>query len=489
MGIRLGCIADDFTGATDLANNLVRAGMRVVQLIDVPPVGPDRTTAEKAAADRSTAARTAAEQVVDADAMNADAMNVDAMDADAVVIALKSRTVPAAEAVEASLRALDWLRSAGAEQIYFKYCSTFDSTPAGNIGPVTEALLDALGSDFTIATPAFPDNGRTVFKGHLFVGDVLLSESGMRDHPLTPMTDSNLVSVLGAQTTRAVGLIDHTVVADGPQAIRERIGALRAEGRGMAVVDAVSNDDLVRLGAAVKGMPLVTAGSGLAIGLPANWGVKPSPAAAQLPPAGGHAAVIAGSVSAATNRQVRAFLDTGRPAFSVDPLRIADGEDVAAQALEFAAAHLADGPVLVYSTEAPEAVRTVQGRLGAAEAGELVERTLARVARGLVELGVRRLVVAGGETSGAVVQALGITGLRIGPQIDPGVPWCAATLPHKDALRTGRETPPTGGDTLDTGGDTPHSGGDTLHIALKSGNFGGPDFFTASFACLDRETS
>ncbi|MFJ8952895.1 3-oxo-tetronate kinase [Streptomyces sp. NPDC102381] len=422
MAIRLGCIADDFTGATDLANNLVRAGMRVVQLIDVP--APDAATPR---------------------------------DADAVVIALKSRTVPAAEAVDSSLRALEWLRSAGAEQIYFKYCSTFDSTPAGNIGPVTEALMDALGTDFTVATPAFPDNGRTVFKGHLFVGDVLLGESGMRHHPLTPMTDSNLVSVLAAQMERPVGLIDHKAVAAGPEAITERIAAMRKDGIGAAIVDAVSNDDLVRLGVAVAGLPLVTAGSGLAIGLPANWGIEPSPEAADLPAASGHLAVVAGSVSAATNGQVRAFLDTGRPAFSVDPLRIAAGEDVAAEALAFADTHLSsEGPVLICSTESPDAVRDVQGRVGAAEAGELVERTLARVAQGLVERGVRRLVVAGGETSGAVVQALGLDGLRIGPQIDPGVPWCAAPL----------------------------ADGDTLHITLKSGNFGGPDFFTASFDLL-----
>lgn len=424
MGIRLGCIADDFTGATDLANNLVRAGMRVVQLIDVPPTG----VAEPA-------------------------------DADAVVIALKSRTTPASEAVTASLRALEWLRSAGAEQIYFKYCSTFDSTRAGNIGPVTEALMDALGTDFTVATPAFPDNGRTVFKGHLFVGDVLLGESGMRHHPLTPMTDSNLVSVLGAQTARPVGLIDHTVVAAGADAIRERVSTLREEGVGAAIVDAVSNDDLLRLGAAVKELPLVTAGSGLAIGLPANWGFEPSPTAARLPPSTGLQAVVSGSVSGATNGQVREFLDSGRPAFSVDPLRIAAGEDVAGQALAFAAERLAEGPVLVHSTVTPDAVKEVQGRLGIAEAGELVEQTLARVARGLIELGVRQLVVAGGETSGAVVRALGLTGLRIGPQIDPGVPWCAAVLPD----------------------------GAPLHIALKSGNFGGPEFFTASFARLDRE--
>ncbi|MFD8192879.1 3-oxo-tetronate kinase [Streptomyces wuyuanensis] len=428
MGIRLGCIADDFTGATDLANNLVRAGMRVVQLIDVPEEGP------------------AGQRPVDADA---------------VVIALKSRTVPAAEAVDASLRALAWLREAGAEQIYFKYCSTFDSTPAGNIGPVSEALMEAMGTDFTIATPAFPDNGRTVFKGHLFVGDVLLADSGMRNHPLTPMTDSNLVSVLGAQTKGAVGLIDHAVVAAGAEAVRGRVDELREAGVRIAVADAVSNDDLVRLGAAVRGLPLVTAGSGLAIGLPVNWGFEPSLEAARLPPAHGHAAVVSGSVSVATNRQVREFLNSGRPAFAVDPLSIAAGEDVVGEALAFAAARLGDGPVLVYSTEAPEAVRTVQGRLGAAEAGDLVERALAAVARGLVDRGVRRLVVAGGETSGAVVRALGVTALRIGPQIDPGVPWCAARL----------------------------AGGDTLHLALKSGNFGGPAFFTAAFGLTAREAS
>ena len=214
MKIKLGCIADDFTGATDLANNLVRSGMRVVQTIGVP-IGPLNT------------------------------------EVDAVVVALKSRTITAAEAVVQSLDALRWLQAQCAEQIYFKYCSTFDSTPEGNIGPVTEALMDALSTDFTIATPAFPDNGRTVFKGYLFAGNVLLSESGMQNHPLTPMTDPNLVRVMQAQTKRQVGLLDHTVIARGPQAIAERIAALRAEGVVVAIVDATSNDDLLRLGPAL----------------------------------------------------------------------------------------------------------------------------------------------------------------------------------------------------------------------------------------------
>jgi len=416
--IFLGCIADDFTGATDLANNLVRAGMRVAQTIGVP-AGP-----------------------LDAEV-------------DAVVVALKSRTIAPSEAVAQSLAALAWLQAQGAQQIYFKYCSTFDSTAQGNIGPVTEALMDALKTDFSIATPAFPDNGRTVFKGHLFVGEVLLNESGMQNHPLTPMTDPNLVRVMQAQTRRKVGLIDHKAVARGEASIRARIDELRAQGVGVAIVDAVSNDDLLRLGAALKGMALVTGGSGVAIGLPANFGLVPSLQASQLPPAAGLKAVVSGSCSLATNRQVKHFIDGGRPALAIDPLRIASGADVAAEALAWAAARLAAGPVLFYSTADPAAVKTVQGQLGVEDAGAMVERTLGEISRGLVGLGVRQLVLAGGETSGACVQALGITQMKIGPQIDPGVPWCHAFTA---------------------------SGG--LHLTLKSGNFGTDDFFTKAFTML-----
>eukprot|EP01035_Chromulina_nebulosa_P000659 gene659-914_t len=332
----LGCIADDFTGATDLANNLVRAGMRVVQAIGVP------------------------EDPLDADV-------------DAVVVALKSRTIAPAEAIAQSLEALRWLQSQGARQIYFKYCSTFDSTPQGNIGPVTEALMDALQCDFTIATPAFPDNKRTVFKGYLFAGDVLLNESGMQNHPLTPMTDPNLVRVLQAQCKRKVGLIDYAVVARGETAIAERIAQLKAEGVSIAIVDAVSNDDLLRMGPALAKMPLVTAGSGVAIGLPANFGLAPSSQASALPEAGGKTAVVSGSCSLATNRQVQDFIQRGGAAIAVDPLRIAQGVDVAAEALAWAAPLIDKGPVLVYSTAEAGAVKSVQGRLGVEEAGAMVE--------------------------------------------------------------------------------------------------------------------
>ena len=424
----IGCIADDFTGATDLANNLVRAGMRCVQTIGVPDGGA-------------------------------------AVQADAIVVALKSRTVPAAEAVEQSLAALRWLQAQGVEQIYFKYCSTFDSTPEGNIGPVTEALLDALhgpGQGFTIACPAFPVNQRTVFKGHLFVGDVLLSDSGMRHHPLTPMTDANLVRVMQAQTRRKVDLVAQDVVAAGPQAIRERFAVLQAEGVSVAVVDAVSNEDLMLIGQALAGMPLVTAGSGIAIGLPQNWPQLQARGADvradALPPARGAQAVVSGSCSVATNAQVLHFKQSGRPSLAIDPLAIAAGEDVAAQALAWAEPLLASGPVLFYATAEPSAVRAVQEKLGVARAGEMVEHTLSRIAAGLVQRGVRQLLVAGGETSGAVVQALGVQRMAIGPQIDPGVPWTSV--------------------------DTPLCPGEQVHVALKSGNFGSTDFFTKAFAQL-----
>lgn len=416
MAALLGCIADDFTGGTDLAGMLVKAGMRTVQLIGVP---------EHPAPD----------------------------DVDAVVIALKSRTSPVDDAVAQSLRALRWLREAGCRQFYFKYCSTFDSTPQGNIGPVAEALMRELGSDFTIACPAFPANGRTIYNGYLFVGDVLLNESGMRDHPLTPMTDASLVRVLQAQASHRVGLVGHADVADGAGAIARRFEALKAQACGFAVVDAVTDRDLVAIGLACADMPLVTGASGMASGLAENFRrrglLTAADAAGVLPATGGSRAVVAGSCSPATQRQVEAMRQRA-PAFHVDARDLFHGIDVVAAALEWAAPLLNDGPVLVYSTAAPEVVREIQERNGASSSGEAVEGALADIAQGLVGLGVGQLIVAGGETSGAVVRALGVSGLRIGPEIDPGVPWTVG-------LREGGAAP--------------------LALALKSGNFGTDDFF------------
>jgi uncharacterized protein YgbK (DUF1537 family) len=435
--ILLGCIADDFTGATDLANNLVRAGMRVVQTNGVPT------------------------QAL-------------ASDVDAVVIALKTRTIAPADAIAQSLAALQWLKNAGSQQIYFKYCSTFDSwygadndahneTKRGNIGPVTEALMDALGADFTIATPAFPDNGRTVFKGHLFVGDVLLSESSMKTHPLTPMRDANLVTVMQAQCKRKVGLIDFRTVANDSKAIQDRIAELRSLGVGIAIVDAVSNEDLMRLGPALADLPLVTAGSGVAIGLPQNFGIDAQVASqsATLPAAKGFQAVVSGSCSQATNAQVAVWQNSGHPHKAMNLAAIL-GNDKQHQAevqnvLSWAKPLLPNGPVLIYSTADAASVKTTQSALGSDATGARVEQALSAIAKGLVELGVQQLVVAGGETSGACVLALGVEQMQIGRQIDLGVPWCYG---HSNSV------------------------GVNMHLTLKSGNFGSSDFFIKAFERL-----
>lgn len=427
MTVLLGCIADDFTGGTDLAGMLVKAGMRTVQLIGVPQ-GPHPFNAG---------------------------------DVDAVVIALKSRTNAPEEAVAESLAALRWLQRAGCRQFFFKYCSTFDSTPRGNIGPVAEALMLALDTDFTIACPAFPANGRTVYKGYLFVGNELLSESGMRHHPLTPMTDPNLVRVLQQQVRGKVGLADYEAVERGAAAIGARFVALREQGCNFAIVDAVSNRDLEAIGAACANMPLITGGSGMALGLPENFRrrglLKGDVAADALPVTGGARAVIAGSCSQATQRQVALMRDQA-PAFHVDPLVLAGGADVVAEALAWAAAHVGEQPLLIYATATPDTVKAVQAQLGVERAGSLVEEALAAIAQGLVALGVGQLIVAGGETSGAVVKALGVSGLRIGPEIDPGVPWTTA-------LQAGHDGPP-------------------LALALKSGNFGSDNFFVKAWSRL-----
>ncbi|HLX97581.1 MAG TPA: 3-oxo-tetronate kinase [Roseiarcus sp.] len=420
MTLLIGAIADDLTGATDLANTLVRQGMRTVQFIGAParPVPAD---------------------------------------VDAIVIALKTRTVPAPEAVAQSLDALRWLVAAQARQVFFKYCSTFDSTDAGNIGPVADAILDALGETFTVFCPAFPANGRTIYRGYLFVGDVLLSESGMRDHPLTPMRDPNLRRVLSRQTPHKVGLVPLIAVSRGAEAVRAEFARLKAEGCRHAILDAVTDDNLFALGEALADLKLVTGGSGIALGLPENFrraGLLKTSQADRLPKAPGAAAVISGSCSTATLAQVASMRRTN-PVFDIDPLALAAGEPVVARALDWASPLIGDEPLLVSASAGPDRVRDVQNRLGGKRAGGLVEGALAEIAQGLVKRGVRRLVVAGGETSGAVVQALGVTELRIGREIEPGVPWTASL------------------------------GEPTLALALKSGNFGGEDFFLKAIRCLD----
>ena len=406
----LGCIADDFTGATDLANTLVRQGMSTVVLLGVPRGA--------------------------------------APDADAVIVALKSRSIPAADAVRHSLGALEFLKRGGARQFYFKYCSTFDSTDAGNIGPVAEALLAALGERFTI-----PTNKRTLYQGNLFVGDQLLAESSMRHHPLNPMTDSSLVRVLQRQTKGKVGLIPYAVVARGAGAIGIEVKKLSDGGVTYAIVDAITDENLLAIGTACADMKLLTGGSGLALGLPENYRRKTLLKTAQagaLPRIQGHAAVLSGSCSAATQRQV-ADMQQHCDSFALDALALARDPDVVRKAVEWAQPRLGEKPLLIYSTAAPEQIAAVQAELGRERAGTLVEQALGEIAQLLFAHGVRRLVVAGGETSGAVVTALGIEGLRVGAEIDPGVPWTASV------------------------GDEP------IALALKSGNFGTDDFFLKAF--------
>ncbi len=411
----LGCIADDLTGATDLALTLTRGGMRTVQIMGVPTdIAPYSHF-------------------------------------DAVVVALKSRTNPVDEAVDWSLRSCEALLAGGARQIVFKYCSTFDSTDQGNIGPVAEALANRLGSELAVVCPAFPTNKRTIFQGHLFVADQLLCDSPMKDHPLTPMRDANLVNVMQRQTTLKTGLIGYQAVDQGPEAIAAALATSRANAERFVVIDAISDRHLLNIATAIADHKLITGGSGIALGLPANFErrglLKLSDAARPMTAAPGRALILSGSCSQATRHQVAKAVLNGMAALRVDALDLAAGRTTAADLIAFAAAQDTAGPVLIYSSDTPEVVAAVQQQLGRDQAGSMVETALAQTAKALTNAGFTKLIVAGGETSGAVVGGLGITAIEIGPEIDPGVPW------------------------------TRSLGGDGLVLALKSGNFGAEDFF------------
>jgi uncharacterized protein YgbK (DUF1537 family) len=418
----LGAIADDLTGATDLSLTLSREGMKTIQAIGAP--GPE----------------------------------LDFGDADAVVVALKSRTIPADDAVGMSVIAARALVATGAEQLVFKYCSTFDSTDKGNIGPVAEALMDLTGADFTVACPAFPANARSVFKGHLFVGDALLSESAMRNHPLTPMRDANLVRVLQRQTKRKIGLIDLHSVEAGVDGVLHAFERAWRNGERIVIVDAVRDEHLRTIGEACSSMKLVTGGSGIAMGLPANFRkagkLGPRASSDRLLAPRGKAATLVGSCSAATRGQIATAVAAGAHALHISALDIAAGAtsaDLVADWIEDNGGAIAP---IVYSSAEPAAVADVQAKLGRDKASALIEGMLASIGKRLKQRGFTRLLVAGGETSGAVVAALGVGALRIGPEIDPGVPWTLSL------------------------GDRP------LALALKSGNFGAPDFFVKAWSLL-----
>ena len=414
MPITLGCIADDFTGATDLANMLVKGGLKTIQLLGIPRKS----------------------DVVPS--------------VDAVIIALKTRTIPVEEAIEQSLRALNWLKSAGAEKFFFKYCSTFDSTDDGNIGPVIDALMADLETPFTIACPAFPETERTIFKGHLFVGDKLLSDSPMRYHPLTPMTDSNLVSTLSRQTSQKVGLVRYTDILGGPSEIRKAFDQLRKEDVAIAITDVLNDEHLYFLGEAVKDFKLITGGSGIALGLPSQLksrnNHKEKVTAHKLPKVLGKELILSGSCSEMTLAQVNEFSKKYRT-LKLNPIELAESNSSLDNAVDWVIQAKGEEPILVYASAPPDAVNEAQTRLGRDLASSTVENALAKIASAAVQNGFRRIVVAGGETAGAVVSNLGIKGIMIGEQIDPGVPTTVSI------------------------------GNPSIGLALKSGNFGSLDFF------------
>ena len=419
-GTILGVIADDFTGATDIAGLLARSGVRVSLRIGVP----------------------------DAPTTETDPFEV---------IALKSRTAPVAEAIAETRAALAWLRGAGARRFFWKYCSTFDSTAEGNIGPVSEALMADLETDQTIYCPAFPENGRSIFMGNLFVGQQPLAESPMKDHPLTPMRDSNLTRLLAPQITRPVGLTDRLTVAQGVDALRASLAQHGKDGTSHVVVDAVANADLEIIAAACRDMPLMTGGSAVAMPLPALYladgllsADAPKQAIHSLDP---KTVVLSGSCSAMTNAQVAAYKTTGAPCYQLDPLTLTQ---TASKALDWLAQQDLTKAPLIYATADPDSVKAAQAKLGVSKVGALIENTLAACAVAARDAGARRIIVAGGETSGAVTKALDVNRLDIGAEIAPGVPWTYCK-----------------------------SRGSHIALALKSGNFGTEGFFSDAQAKLD----
>jgi uncharacterized protein YgbK (DUF1537 family) len=417
--LSLGCIADDYTGASDLANTLTRAGLRTVQTIGVP------------------------------------ADDFPLPDVDAVVVSLKSRSIAASHAVTRSRAAEKWLRGRGADHVLFKICSTFDSTDAGNIGPVMDALRVDSGDTIVLVTPAFPETGRTVYQGNLFVGSVPLNESPLKDHPLNPMHDSNLVRVLARQSKTKIGLVDLAALARGPDAVRNKLVELAGQNVGAVIVDAVFASDLETIGAVALEHRLSVGASGIGLGLAralvASGRTKSQATSGAIAdtPVGGPAACLAGSCSQATLLQV-ANAQQVMPVLHLDPEQIVAGKGEARRALAWATDRLKEGPVLIASSSTPEEVTALQSRHGRDATGHAIEQAMADIAEGLVSAGVRRLVVAGGETSGAAVDRLGIPGFLVGAEIAAGVPVLRAV---------GTKA------------------GDML-IALKSGNFGGPEFFS-----------
>ena len=417
----LGCIADDFTGATDLASMLARSGVNVSLRIGVPLSTPENT-------------------------------------AEIEVIALKTRSISASKAIEESLSALKWLKEAGAKKYFFKYCSTFDSTAEGNIGPVSEALMNELKVDQTIYCPAFPENGRSIYMGNLFVGQKLLSESSMKDHPLTPMNDSNLMRLLSVQVSRRVGLADRIVVNSGVNSLKEKLISLKENDVPHVIVDAVADTDLDTIASACQDMDFITGGSALAMPLAefykASGKISANDNSFMNKKLNTGSIILSGSCSEMTIIQVKNFIQRGAAAFQLDPIDLA--ENGVKKVLDWLSSQDFTKNIIIYATSDPDTVKKVQAELGVDMAGKIVEQGLSECAIAARELGIKNFIIAGGETSGAITKALNVRQLDIGIEIAPGVPWTFSGKRNNQ-----------------------------IALSLKSGNFGSEEFFTEALSKLE----
>ena len=417
----LGCIADDFTGATDLASMLARSGVNVSLRIGVPLSTPENT-------------------------------------AEIEVIALKTRSISGSKAIEESLSALKWLKEAGAKKYFFKYCSTFDSTAEGNIGPVSEALMNELKVEQTIYCPAFPENGRSIYMGNLFVGQKLLSESSMKDHPLTPMNDSNLMRILSAQVSRRVGLADRIVVNSGVNSLKEKLISLKENDVPHVIVDAVADTDLDTIASACQDMDFITGGSALAMPLAefykASGKISAVDNSFMNKKLNTGSIILSGSCSEMTIIQVKNFIQRGAAAFQLDPIDLA--ENGVKKVLDWLSSQDFTKNIIIYATSDPDTVKKVQAELGVDMAGKIVEQGLSECAIAARELGIKNFIIAGGETSGAITKALNVRQLDIGIEIAPGVPWTFSGKRNNQ-----------------------------IALSLKSGNFGSEEFFTEALSKLE----
>lgn len=409
--IKLGVIADDFTGATDIASFMVRAGWKVVLFNGVPDGGFNQESA------------------------------------DAIVIALKSRSITTKAAVEQALAASAWLRSQGCQRQLFKYCSTFDSTAEGNIGPVTDALMAFLGASMTLICPAVPDNGRTILQGHLFVKGQLLNQSGMEQHPVTPMKESSLKKLMEAQSTGHCEVITLDTIKNHADDIPAALARLAEQKIKYVICDVLDNHDLLTVARETIHFPLITGAAGIGYAIAAlDTRHQPADAHVLAISKEGASIVLSGSCSSMTNQQVN-FYQQRASSLALDVEKIINDAAYLQRVTEWALGHAGESLApMIYATQPPEIIREIQKRYGAEYVSEKIEAFFAALSQNLSQRGFNKFIVAGGETSGAVSQGLNIRGMVIGHAVAPGVPWTQVLNEEK-------------------------------WVILKSGNFGDAEFF------------